>query len=369
MVTLLPKVQPPSCPKQLRPIALASHVSKTYARLIVQRLSQELRPQGEHQLAGKERQAADFVWLSVRLTHLCREWQSDCYMLKLDLQRAFDSVCREKLAGKISEWAGSTKPYEVRSLIRLLASAEMVLHLPWSHTLIESNTGVKQGATESPLLFARLLDDLMSTVQLADDEKIMHDLPHDSTVFMDDVLVWKRSLEGLQRYVNKLLPLLAEFGLFVQPDKCKLLCLRGSRAKPLIIQAKELYPLPEGEPLVIMNLPLGIEATEQRILEAMVDKARGKFFGIVHILCSNAPLSARCKVLEAVVFGSIRWCLGSLVPTVQAQQLLNSFQYNCMRRMLGLRRGKGERWLDFETRSLRIARAKVFQMAKNQMGR
>ena len=39
-----------------------------------------------------------------------------------------------------------------------------------------------------------------------------------------------------------------------------------------------------------------------------------------------------------------------------------------MRRMLGLRRGKGERWLDFETRSLRIARAKVFQMAKIRWG-
>ena len=33
VVTLLPKVQPLSCPKQLRPFALASHVSKAYARL------------------------------------------------------------------------------------------------------------------------------------------------------------------------------------------------------------------------------------------------------------------------------------------------------------------------------------------------
>ena len=199
VVTLLPKVQPPSCPKQLRPIALASHVSKTYARLIVQRLAPELRPQGEHQLAGKHRQAADFVWLSVRLTHLCREWQSDCYMLKLDLQRAFDSVCRVKLANKICCWAGEAKPYETRSLIRLLASTDLVLHLPWNQTAIESNVGVKQGATESPLLFARLLDDLMSDVRLADDEMVLHDLPHDSTVFMDDVLTWKRSPEGLQR--------------------------------------------------------------------------------------------------------------------------------------------------------------------------
>ena len=78
--------------------------------------------------------------------------------------------------------------------------------------------------------------------------------------------------------------------------------------------------------LMIMNLPLGLESTEQRVLEALVDKARGKFFGVLHILRSSAPLSLRVKVLQAVVFGSLRWCLGALVPTVQAQQLLNYFK-------------------------------------------
>ena len=263
---------------------------------------------------------------------------------------------------------GGAKPFETRSLIQLLASTDLVLDLPWNQATIESNVGVKQGATESPLLFARLLDDLMSEVQLANDEKVLHDLPHDSAVFMDDVLTWKRSVEGLQRYVNKLLPLLADFGLFVQPDKCKLLCVRGSRAKPLVIQGRELYPLPQGKMLMIMNLPLGIEATEQRILEAMVERVRGKFYEIARVLCSNAPLSLRCKVLEAVVFGSIRWCLGALVPTAQAQQLLNNFQYNCLRRVMGVKRGQGEGWLDFEMRSLRLARAKVFQVMKVRWG-
>ena len=368
VVALLPKVQPPSQPKQLRPIALASHVSKAYARLVLQRLSAELQPQGEHQLAGKHRQAADFVWLSVRLAHLCREWKRECYLLKLDLQRAFDSVNRVKLAQKLCQWSGDVKPFETRSLVRLLASTDLVLHLPWEMHEIESNTGVKQGATESPLLFARLLDDLMGQVGLATDEMVLEDLPHDSAVFMDDVLAWKSSIKGLQHFVNKLLPLLAEFGLVVQPEKCKLLCLKGTRTTPLMVDGKELYPLPQEEVLMIMNLPLGLESTEQRILEAMVDKARGKFFGVLRILCSHAPLRARMRVLEAVVFGAVRWCLGALVPTVQAQQLLNSFQYNCVRRMMGLKRGKDELWVDFETRSLRMARAKVYQIEKIRWG-
>ena len=288
--------------------------------------------------------------------------------MKLDLQRAFDSVDRVRLATKLCEWAGTAKPFETRSLVRMLASTELLLHLPWEDYAIEANVGVKQGATESPLLFARLLDDIMTSVGLASDAPTLPDLCHDSAVFMDDVLVWKLTLEGLQRFVDKLLPLLLYYGLAVQPEKCKLLCLRGSRAKPLRMEGKDLFPLPEDEVLMIMNLPLGLASTEQRVLESMVDKARGKFFGILHILCSSAPLSSRVKVLEAVVFGSLRWCLGALVPTVQAQQLLNYFQCNCMRRMMGIKRGAGERWIDFEARSLRIARAKIFQMSKTRWG-
>ena len=368
MVTLLPKVMPPSSAKQLRPIALASHVSKAYARLLVRRLKGELRPQGEHQLAGENRQAADFVSVAVKLTHLCREWQADCYILKLDLQRAFDSVNRVRLATKLCEWSGHTKPHETRSLIRLLASTDLILHLPWEQHSIISNVGVKQGATESPVLFARLLDDLMNRVALADDDKVLDDLPHDSAVFMDDVLAWKHSINGLQRYVDRLLPLFADFGLVVQPAKCKLLCLRGSRAVVLMLDGKPIKPLPEDEVLSVMNLPLGLVCTEQNVLEAMVDKARGKFYGISHILCSNAPLTARFRVLHAVVFGAIRWGLGVLVPTPQAQQLLNFFQYNCIRRMLGIRRVATETWPEYEARSLRIARAKVYQMKWKRWG-
>ena len=368
VVSLLPKVSPPRTAKQLRPIALASHVSKAYARLVVKRLECELMPQGPHQLAGKRRQAADFLWVATRLTHLCREWKADCYLLKLDLQRAFDSVCRVRLARKLCQWSGLTKPHETRSLVRLLASSDLVLHLPWEQHGINSNIGVKQGATESPLLFARLLDDVMCDVGLEDDEKILPDLPRDSAVYMDDVLAWKCSIKGLQAFVDKLLPKLSYFGLAVQPAKSKLLCLRGSKVVPLTLDGMQVYPMPEDETFSVMNLPLSMEGAEQKILEALVDKARAKFFGILHILCSNAPFRARLKVLEVVVFGSMRWCLGVLVPTPPAQRLLNFFHCNCVRRMLGIRRGKGELWVDFEARSLRMARAKIYEVSKLRWG-
>ena len=213
------------------------------------------------------------------------------------------------------------------------------------------------------------MDDILCDVRLADDDRILPDLCHDSTCFMDvDVLGWKHSIAGLQRFVDKLLPLLSYYGLVIQPEKCKLLCFRGTRMTPLVLNSIQLRPMEKNEALMIMNLPVGTEATEIRVLEALVDKARGKFFGIQHILCSTAPLPQRLKVLEAVVFGAIRWCLGAIFPTVGAQNLLNYFQFNCVRRMMGIKRGGSELWVDFEARSLRAARAVVHNIQKTRWG-
>ena len=119
---------------------------------------------------------------------------------------------------------------------------------------------------------------------------------------------------------------------------------------------------------MIMNLPVGCESAEIKVLEAKVDKARGKFYGILHILCSFAPLSQRLKVLEAVVFGAIRLCLGAIFPTAAAQGLINFFQYNCVRRMMGVKKGGVETWVDFQSRSIRAARVVVHRHQQHRWG-
>ena len=89
-----------------------------------------------------------------------------------------------------------------------------------------------------------------------------------------------------------------------------------------------------------MNLPLGTDATETRLLEYLIDKSRKKFWGIVRLLTSRAPLGKRMALLNKVVFGAMRWIIGALFPTVQAQQMLNYFQVNCVRIMMGIKRDR-----------------------------
>ena len=368
VATLIPKVLPPTRPKDLRPIALASHVSKGFARLLLKRLDECLQVTGYKQCASKGRQPADFLWTAVYMLQLSKEWKTDSYVLKLDLKRAFDSVYRSRLARKIVDWCGSQFPFETKCLIRMLMSGEVILALPWLDYQVEANIGVKQGATESPILFAKLLDSVLCEIQHELVSPVLEALPTDGNCYMDDILTWKSSVGGLQLLLDALLPALSHYGLEVQPMKCQLLCIQGPRDKPLLLLGQQLFPLKVGEPIYVMNLPLHVDATETRLMEALIDKARKKYFGILPMLTSSAPLSKRMNLLNTVVFGVLRWILGAIFPSNAIQGMLNHFQYNCVRRMANLKRRSGELWVDAEVRTLRIARALVHKLEGARWG-
>ena len=111
-----------------------------------------LTVKGDKQFAAKGRQPAEFLWSALQVVQLAKEWKKDAYTLKLDIRKAFDTVSRFRLAQKVIQSKESNSPYEVRCLLRMLMSREVVLSLPWGEHAIDANVGVKQGATESPLL-------------------------------------------------------------------------------------------------------------------------------------------------------------------------------------------------------------------------
>ena len=53
VLSLLPKQQSPVLPSQLRPIALSSHIGKTFARILLARTGRCLEAAGPCQLASK----------------------------------------------------------------------------------------------------------------------------------------------------------------------------------------------------------------------------------------------------------------------------------------------------------------------------
>ena len=156
VLKLLAKVDGPREPAHLRPIALSSHTCKVYAAIVTNRLQDELQPHAHRQLAGKGRRACDFLWTAKTLMALLREWGEPAVVVMLDIRRAFDSLSRIRLAQRIRSWA-SHKPSEAANIIALLTISEMAIHLPWSSSVVTARQGVRQGAPESPTLFAKVI--------------------------------------------------------------------------------------------------------------------------------------------------------------------------------------------------------------------
>ena len=140
---------------QLRPIALCSHVYKTYSRIIMQRVSAQFFPPiGPEQTACRGRQAGDTTWALQNIAQLSLEWGIGLSKAKLDISRAFDSVNRRTVAKRLIEKFGDSRPAEVTSLLMMLESEVHLIPTEWGQCEYSVGTGVKQGALESPWLFA-----------------------------------------------------------------------------------------------------------------------------------------------------------------------------------------------------------------------
>ena len=82
-------------------------------------------------------------------------------VLKVDIKRAFDAVKRPKLGELVVEWCGGSYPGEAACLLDLLKTSSLLMALPWGELGLQTTTGVKQGSTESPVLFSKLVDHVL----------------------------------------------------------------------------------------------------------------------------------------------------------------------------------------------------------------
>ena len=105
---LLPKKTHPAPPRDLRPISMSSGVSKLFSRLLLNRSLRKLTFSTRSQCSGPGRQASDFVFSIWRVLELEREWHRGLCVAKLDIAKAFDSVCRERVLQKMQDRLGDT---------------------------------------------------------------------------------------------------------------------------------------------------------------------------------------------------------------------------------------------------------------------
>ena len=359
IVTLLGKHDMPSKPADLRPIAVHSQVAKVFARILLSRVQEALAPSQPGQCACPGRQQTDYVWSMQRICQLALEWGESIMLVKVDISKAYDAIRRGKLATMLHRKLQDF-PQECRCLLALLLPGRLSITTPWGDQDVPSVAGVKQGAVESPALFISAMEDILVQVVSEIPCRSWLDTGIHDVSYMDDAFLWDHHRDAVQQRLDRLVAVLAQWGLRLNSEKCLVLAWGSTRGRSLVLDGTHKEAVPADQTLTVMGIPLRPGISPQDIVTTLIARARTAFWANKELLQSTARLKDRIKLLQTTVWQAIAWVIGVVMPTQQTLQMLNSFQYQCIVTMTQLKRRPGEFFVDFQTRSKRLARCWLY---------
>ena len=213
VLVVLPKVSKPTQAKQVRPICLGAAASKLYCRMVLARTKQALTYHGSSQSMGEG-----------RMLQLDREWRTGTWYAKMDVEKAFDSLDRNKFLHKLATKTGSTDV--LRTWWDMFSCTDAVLTTVWGESVIDMVTGIRQGSVESLQMFATAMDWVMEEV-MARREQGVAGRAHEGVelaqiAFVDDLIAWQNSKANLQNHMKVLVQVMKDWGLRVNPSKCQI---------------------------------------------------------------------------------------------------------------------------------------------------
>ena len=357
VLVLLPKLPTPQVPKDLRPIAVGSTVSKVFSRMLLARIAAKISPATSAQCAAPGRQTSDYLYTLWRVMELSREWGASFAAIKLDLAKAFDCLDRGTLLAKLRTRVTCEAEYVCWQ--RLLTNIEGVLQSPWGCSTLPMDKGIKQGAPESPGLFAFMagaaLDEAASEHRWAEQDRVFQGMEHEQMLYMDDGFLWTPTVAALKTRVQQLSTVLQKYGLKLNVAKCQLYC------SPYCQQPHRMelagVTLDAVEYLDVMGLKMKVGMSVYELVSPLAARAREKFWAVKHILRTKGHVKERVRVMDKIIGSSALWCISCFGPDKAAMSMLNSVQLQLLVWMLHLGKRNHEGWEEYRKRAFRSARS------------
>lgn len=348
LVVLLAKEKVVLEPKHVRPIVLTETLTKLAARICSARVVQHWPQPPEMMGARPGAQVAEAIWVAKRMFMTSRMYEDQYVYIKIDIAAAFDSMKHSAVRDDLVRYYHPSHGASARFLDFLLT--HQVLHFTafgqtWTQTM---GRGCVQGGCHSPLLFSRVVANATRRLRdmwIATGEDppfFAGDYGFWALWFVDDGILCFRNMQQLQRLFPRLQQSLAHLGLQINMSKSKLLGWSLPAMLPTCVDGIQVV-----QQTVFLGVPVSISYDDSSAVQNLLRRSVQAFFSNRRLLTeSTVSISLRMRMFDAVVTSTIRWALGTLLPSVST---LNALRVQCTTLLVWtLRLRQHPSWVDVQ---------------------
>ena len=378
LTVLLPKISEPTQWGDCRPITLSSTMLKLLAQLLLSRGRAQLQQGGRLQWSRTGRQGVELLAILRRVVRMAKDWGVATWIVKLDIQKAFDSVSQVSMAQLIARKVGGmdeedqgdnhpdhnmAQPWEARLWTSLLQARSLHIATGDHVTFVEQTNGVRQGSPDSPVVFAALtaeaLDKAVSQTAHMLGNARGPPPPEQGGAYMDDTYLWSHDKKHLQATLTALETQLASHGLAINPKKTAIIYSEDAGGGTFNIGGARVACLPYGSTITVLGSPLTFGEAIPNLVAEMQRRGRASFRQHRDILCARTDIRKRLTAYNALVRNAALWG-GETWPVHDTLlKQANHMQMDHLRQMLHINKKPGEAWAEWNKRSLRQARVQL----------
>ena len=172
--------------------------------------------------------------------------------------------------------------------------------------------------------------------------------------FVDDLIAWEGSVQGLSRKTEQLVQEMRTWGLRVNLSKCQVYISPYNQDKGVVRVAGT--DLLASDHLLVMGVPFRVGITPKEALAPLFAKTKARFWSMKHVFRAKVPLQGRLKLMDKVLGNLVLWCAAAFQPDKLALQTVNVLQSQLVIWSMRLAKHSNEDWLEFRIRCFRSAR-------------